>query len=327
MAWASGIGYFTYNPDFDNLEILIALLGSRNAIPLWTDAQTNVTRQFTFNRNQAVLCKASWTNRNTTVTIFEPEKAAAVLGDQFHGKTLDEKITNEQLDLFHTVDAAIIMSYFGPSQNTTQQTFGREITCLTISDGIIVYYAIGILLLLGSTVISFAGSGEGKLRRSDIPITGMGWVHFVNNIYHPDWKVGVQDNKELYLIPPEEVIPEDQKATLPRVVVLSGNQVMVPPPGEALNAQARQSTLSNITTGEKQFEFETRQRNQKRFSDMSFSGGQQQSDPFQPAQFQPASPMLQYAAPSSAQAHPVEIVEQTSEPHVVVVSHTSSESK
>jgi hypothetical protein len=230
MAWASALGFYSYSRNNTNLEILMPILASRNAIPLWRDTERDVTRNFTYNRNRAVLCRANWKgSRTSPVTIFESDKAAAVYGDQIHGKTLDQDVSREQIELIQKLSSALVMSHFGNANGnaTTQATFGREITCLFISDGILAYYGVGIVLLVGSIFVTMAGTGKGILRKGDIPITGLGWVHFVNNIYHPEWKVGVKENKELYLIPPP--VDLEGKGTLPKMLMLQGNQVVLPP--------------------------------------------------------------------------------------------------
>jgi hypothetical protein len=229
MAWASGLGFYSFSRSANNFEVLIPVLGSRNAVILWADSETNATRPFTFNRNKAWLCKANWkASRSSPVVVLESEKAAAVYGDQIHGKTLGDDLVQENLDRIQQISAAVIMSHFAATSNTTTEaTFGREISCLFITDGILAYYGVGIVLLVGSLFISMAGTGQGSLRKSDIPITGLGWVHFVNNIYHPEWKVGVKESKELYLIPPE--VDVEGKESLPKMLVLQGNQVVLPP--------------------------------------------------------------------------------------------------
>jgi hypothetical protein len=224
MAWASGLGFYSFSRSVTNLEILIPVLASRNAVVLWGDDERNASRPFTFNRNKAWLCKAIWkASRSTPLVIIESDKAAAVFGDQIHGKTLTDDLDKTNLEKVQQVAAAVIMSHFAVPANSSpiDATFGREITCLFITDGILAYYGVGLVILAGSILIGMSGSGQGVLKKGDVPITGLGWIHFVNNIYHPEWKVGVKENKELYLIPPE--VDVEGKDAIPKILMLHGN--------------------------------------------------------------------------------------------------------
>jgi hypothetical protein len=227
MAWARAVGYISNSKNPNNLEIFIPILGSFEGIVLWGSNDDNITRSFTFDQNQGILCKANWTkNRTSSVIITDSDRAAAVFADQFFGVTLNQPLTPQSLKQSTSVNSAILMSHFAPTVNVTDASFGREITCLYISDGIIAYYCIGLLLLFGSILFSMAGTGKGLLKKQDIPITALGWVHFVNNLYHPEWKVGVMQSKEIFLIPP--VLDIENKDNIPKMVVLHGNQVNIP---------------------------------------------------------------------------------------------------
>jgi hypothetical protein len=196
LAWASGVGTYGYSiPSKPNqLDLLITLLGSRQQIPLWNGSAETANSSLVFNRNYAYLCKARWTSQATNVLLYDPLKASAIIGDNFHGVTLDGPLTPSRLINLQQLAVANVMSQFGPSGTwDTNAIFGREISCLFVGDIIFAYYGIGLLMIFGALAVVSVGvrieelmqAGTGPLTRKDIPITGLGWIHFINNIYNP----------------------------------------------------------------------------------------------------------------------------------------------
>ncbi|KAJ3304567.1 hypothetical protein HDV03_002520 [Kappamyces sp. JEL0829] len=239
LAWASGLGMYGYSVPAKprELDVLITLLGTRQQVPLWNSNAAVGNASFTFNRNYAYVCRVRWDAQPTNVLLYDPLKASAVVGNTFHGAALDGPLSPDQIISLQQLTASVIVSQFGPSAAVKPDVvYGREISCLTVTDTIIAYYSIGILLFGAATAIVISGAGKGPLRRGDIPITGLGWIHFVNNIYNPSWSVGARESKEVYLVPPTDDagLDPELRQKVPKMVILRGDKVDIPQGGSAL---------------------------------------------------------------------------------------------